>query len=208
MINENNPVPSSSLDITEQNIEKLKELFPEILTEKKIDFDKLRLILGDEVETAPERYSFTWNGKKEVMQLAQQPTVATLKPNKAKSKNWDETQNLYIEGDNLEVLKILQKSYANKVKLIYLDPPYSNTEAGYNAIWCNYHEEQLMGSLEFCIEMNQPFGISGCINNKPNKVYDFLVQQSKLKDYYFEDLYQKISKKEKVNTEYYFTNIL
>lgn len=118
-------VSSHSLDITEQNIEKLKELFPEVLTEKKIDFDKLRLILGDEVETAPERYNFTWNGKKQVMQLAQQPTVATLKPNKAKSKNWDETQNLYIEGDNLEVLKILQKSYANKVKLIYLDPPYN-----------------------------------------------------------------------------------
>lgn len=118
-------VSSHSLDITEQNIEKLKELFPEVLTEKKIDFDKLRLILGDEVETALERYSFTWNGKKQAMQLAQQPTVATLKPNKAKSKNWDETQNLYIEGDNLEVLKILQKSYANKVKLIYLDPPYN-----------------------------------------------------------------------------------
>lgn len=118
-------VSSHSLDITEQNIEKLKELFPEVLTEKKIDFDKLRLILGDEVETAPERYSFTWNGKKQAMQLAQQPTVATLKPNKAKSKNWDETQNLYIEGDNFEVLKILQKSYANKVKLIYLDPPYN-----------------------------------------------------------------------------------
>ncbi|MCO8300909.1 hypothetical protein [Limosilactobacillus fermentum] len=65
MINENNQVPSSSPDITEQNIEKLKELFPEVLTEKKIDFDKLRLILGDEVETAPERYSFTWNGKKQ-----------------------------------------------------------------------------------------------------------------------------------------------
>lgn len=121
MIIEKNQVPSSSLDITEQNIEKLKELFPEVLTEKKIDFNKLRLILGDEVETEPERYSFTWNGKKQAMQLAQQPTVATLKPNKAKSKNWDETQNLYIEGDNLEVLKILQKSYANKVKLIYLE---------------------------------------------------------------------------------------
>ncbi|MGF2068350.1 site-specific DNA-methyltransferase [Enterococcus gallinarum] len=118
-------VSSHSLDITEQNIEKLKELFPEVLTEKKIDFDKLRLILGDEVETAPERYNFTWNGKKQVMQLAQQPTVATLKTNKAKSKNWDETQNLYIEGDNLEVLKILQKSYSDKVKLIYVDPPYN-----------------------------------------------------------------------------------
>lgn len=125
MINENNQVPSSSLDITEQNIEKMRVLFPEVLTEKKIDFDKLRLILGDAVETAPERYSFTWNGKKQSMQLAQQPTVATLKPNKDKSKNWDETQNLYIEGDNLEVLKTLQKSYANKVKFIYLDPPYN-----------------------------------------------------------------------------------
>lgn len=118
-------VSSSSLDITEQNIEKLKELFPEVLTENKIDFEKLRLVLGDEVETAKERYSFTWNGKKQAMKLSQQPTVATLKPNKEKSKNWNETQNLYIEGDNLEVLKILQKSYANKVKLIYLDPPYN-----------------------------------------------------------------------------------
>lgn len=118
-------VSSSSFDITEQNIEKLKQLFPEVLTEKKIDFDKLRLILGDEVEIAPERYSFTWNGKNQAMQFAQQPTVATLKPNKVKSKNWDETQNLYIEGDNLEVLKILQKSYANKVKAVYIDPPYN-----------------------------------------------------------------------------------
>jgi len=83
------------------------------------------LILGDEVETAPERYSFTWNGKKQAIKLAQKPTTATLKPNKEKSKNWDETQNLYIEGDNLEVLKALQRSYANKVKLIYLDPPYN-----------------------------------------------------------------------------------
>lgn len=118
-------VSSHSLDITEQNIEKLKELFPEVLTEKKIDFDKLRLILGDEVETAPERYNFTWNGKKQAMKLAQQPTTTTLKPNKEKSKNWDETQNLYIEGDNLEVLKLLQKSFSKKVSAIYVDPPYN-----------------------------------------------------------------------------------
>lgn len=138
-------VSSHSLDITEQNIEKLKELFPEVLTEKKIDFDKLRLILGDEVETAPERYNFTWNGKKQVMKLAQQPTVATLKPNKAKSKNWDETQNLYIEGDNLEVLKILQKSYANKVKLIYLDPPYNT---GKDFVYKDNFEDSLDNYLE------------------------------------------------------------
>lgn len=125
MTDEVNKVSSESVDITEQNIEKLKELFPEILTEKKIDFEKLRVILGDEVDDSPERYSFTWNGKKQAMRLAQQPTTATLKPNKEKSKNWDETQNLYIEGDNLEVLKLLQKSYSNKVKMIYIDPPYN-----------------------------------------------------------------------------------
>lgn len=83
------------------------------------------MILGDEVETAPERYNFTWNGKKQAMKLAQKPTTATLKPNKEKSKNWDTTEHLYIEGDNLEILKVLQRSYANKVKLIYLDPPYN-----------------------------------------------------------------------------------
>lgn len=114
-----------SVDITAENIQKLKELFPEVLTEKKIDFEKLRLILGDEVDNSPEKYSFTWNGKKQAMKLAQKSTTATLKPNKEKSKNWDETKNIYIEGDNLEVLKLLQKSYSNKVKMIYVDPPYN-----------------------------------------------------------------------------------
>ncbi|MGX7198688.1 site-specific DNA-methyltransferase [Enterococcus nangangensis] len=118
-------VNTASSDITAENIEKLKELFPEILTEKKIDFEKLRLILGDEVDDSPERYNFTWNGKKQAMKLAQQPTTATLKPNKEKSKNWDDTKNIYIEGDNLEVLKLLQKSYSNRIKMIYIDPPYN-----------------------------------------------------------------------------------
>ncbi len=118
-------VTDSSVDLTAENIERLKELFPEILTEKKIDFEKLRVILGDEVDDSPERYSFTWNGKKQAMKLAQKPTTATLKPNKEKSKNWDETKNIYIEGDNLEVLKLLQKSYSNRIKMIYVDPPYN-----------------------------------------------------------------------------------
>lgn len=146
MVNEElKHVSSSSLDITKQNIEKLKELFPEVLSEKKIDFDKLRLILGDEVETEPERYGFTWNGKKQSMQLAQKPTVATLKPNKEKSQNWDKTQNLYIEGDNLEVLKILQKSYANKAKMIYLDPPYNT---GNDFIYKDNYVDTLENYLE------------------------------------------------------------
>lgn len=125
MSKELRPFNVESEDIITDNIEKLKELFPEILTENKIDFEKLRLILGDDVEESPERYNFTWNGKKQAMKLAQQPTTATLKPNKDKSKNWDNTQNIYIEGDNLEVLKLLQKSYSNRIKMIYIDPPYN-----------------------------------------------------------------------------------
>lgn len=114
-----------SLDLTQENIERLKELFPEVLTEKKIDFDKFRLILGDEVETSPERYEFRWNGKNEAIKLSQTPSMGTLRPDKESSKNWDTTENLYIEGDNLEVLKLLQKSYFGKIKMIYIDPPYN-----------------------------------------------------------------------------------
>ena len=123
MINE---VPSNSVNITEQNIDKLKELFPEILTDgNKIDFDKLQLILGEEIDSEKERYSFNWPGKREAIIGAQQPSKGTLRPNVEKSKNFDTTENLYIEGDNLEVLKLLQKSYNNKIKVIYIDPPYN-----------------------------------------------------------------------------------
>lgn len=114
-----------TLNLTKENIDKLKELFPEVLTEEQIDFEKLRLILGDEINDNPEKYSFSWNGKQSAIKLAQQPSTGTLRPNKEKSKNWDTTENLYIEGDNLEVLKILQKSYSNKVNIIYIDPPYN-----------------------------------------------------------------------------------
>lgn len=125
------------------------------------------------------------------------------------NKNTQKKLDKFWEKDFSNVTFIslsFEKVILNQDSFLYFDPPYSNTEAGYNAIWSNYHEEQLMRSLEFCIEMNQPFGISGCINNKPNKIYDFLIKQENLKVYYFEDLYQKISKKEKVNKEYYFTN--
>lgn len=112
-------------DLTKSNIEKLKQLFPEIVTDGKIDFEKLEIILGKEIDDTPERYNFTWHGKKEAMQFAQQPSKGTLRPMKGKSKHWDTTDNLYMEGDNLEVLKLLQKSYNNKVKMIYIDPPYN-----------------------------------------------------------------------------------
>lgn len=114
-----------SLNLTEYNLQKMKELFPEVFEEGKIDFDKLRLILGDEVEDNEERYEFTWHGKNNAIRIAQTPSTGTLIPDKESSKNWDDTENLYIEGDNLEVLKLLQKSYFGKVKVIYIDPPYN-----------------------------------------------------------------------------------
>lgn len=121
-----NPVSKESVDLTQQNIEKLKELFPEILTDgNKINFELLQTILGEEVDGEKERYSFTWPGKRDAILGAQQPSKGTLLPNKEKSKDFDTTENLYIEGDNLEVLKLLQKSYNNKIKVIYIDPPYN-----------------------------------------------------------------------------------
>lgn len=114
-----------SMDLTEDNLNKLKKLFPEVFEEGKIDFDKLRLILGDEIEDNEERYEFTWHGKNNAIRIAQTPSTGTLRPDKESSKNWDDTENLYIEGDNLEVLKLLQKSYFGKVKMIYIDPPYN-----------------------------------------------------------------------------------
>lgn len=117
-----------SLDLEKQNIDKLKELFPIAVEEGKINFDLLRAMLGDEVDDSKEKYQFTWKGKTKSIKLAQTPSVATLRPCKDKSKDWDSTDNLYIEGDNLEVLKQLQKTYYGKVKMIYIDPPYNTGE--------------------------------------------------------------------------------
>ncbi|WP_372815619.1 site-specific DNA-methyltransferase [Psychrobacter sp.] len=116
---------AKSLDITQQNIEQLKQLFPDVFSENKIDFEALKAVLGEEVDDSAERYNFTWNGKTKARQIAQIPSTGTLRPSKEESVNWDETENLFIEGDNLEVLKLLQKSYHKKIKLIYIDPPYN-----------------------------------------------------------------------------------
>jgi adenine-specific DNA-methyltransferase len=116
---------TQSLDIVNDNIARLKELFPEVLTEGKIDFKVLQDILGKEIEDEEEYYRFTWAGKAQARREAHKPSTGTLRPAKEDSVNWDTTENLYIEGDNLEVLKLLQKSYNNKVKMIYIDPPYN-----------------------------------------------------------------------------------
>jgi adenine-specific DNA-methyltransferase len=134
-----------SEDIVSDNIEKLKEIFPEIVTEDKIDFDKLKLILGENVETDRERYNFTWPGKTQAIKESQKQSTGTLRPCKEESKNWDTTQNLYIEGDNLEVLKLLQKTYYKKIKMIYIDPPYNT---GNDFIYNDDYSDNLEHYLE------------------------------------------------------------
>lgn len=118
-------IDSLSLNLEKNNIDKIKELFPEVVEEGKINFDMLRTVLGDNVDDSKEKYQFTWNGKYQSIKNAQAPSSATLRPCKEKSKNWEDTENLYIEGDNLEVLKQLQKTYYGKIKMIYIDPPYN-----------------------------------------------------------------------------------
>jgi len=119
----------TSMNLVQENAKKLKEIFPEIFAEDKIDFDLLEQICCgggvQKLEDSKERYSLTWNGKARARQIAQEVSTGTLRPAKEESKNWDNTENIYIEGDNLEVLKLLQKSYHGKIKMIYIDPPYN-----------------------------------------------------------------------------------
>jgi len=114
-----------SADIVAGNLERLRALFPEAFTEGKVDFEVLRQLLGDTVDESKEKYGLNWHGKRRSRRLALTPSTGTLRPCPEDSVDWDTTQNLMIEGDNLEVLKLLQKSYAGKVKLVYIDPPYN-----------------------------------------------------------------------------------
>lgn len=118
-------IDGRSKDILKDNINKLREIFPEVFTEDKIDFGKLQEILGENIEKGKEIYEFIWPGKSEALKLSQKTSTGTLRPDRDSSKNWNSTKNLYIEGDNLEVLKLLQKSYYKKIKMIYIDPPYN-----------------------------------------------------------------------------------
>jgi len=115
----------ASLDIVNENLEALKAIFPEAFTEDGVNFETLRQLLGDAGDEGEEKYGLNWHGKKKARQIALTPSIGTLRPCPEESLDWDTTQNLFIEGDNLEVLKLLQKSYAGKVKMIYIDPPYN-----------------------------------------------------------------------------------
>lgn len=116
---------TKSADIVAGNVDALKALFPEACKEGGIDFDVLKQLLGSAVDDKDEKYGLNWHGKRKARQIALTPSTGTLLPCPDESVDWDTTQNLLIEGDNLEVLKLLQKSYASKVKLIYIDPPYN-----------------------------------------------------------------------------------
>lgn len=114
-----------SLDLEKANLEKLQSVFPDCVSEGKLDLTKLLALLGQYDDNDFEKYKFEWKGKNESLRLAQQRSMGTLRPCPEESVDWDTTQNLYIEGDNLEVLKLLQTAYYRKVKMIYIDPPYN-----------------------------------------------------------------------------------
>lgn len=137
----------TSVSISEEQKEKLKSLFPEVFTEgNKIDWDKLRLTLGEAVDVGKERFGMNWPGKSECFKTIQQSSIGTLLPKKDESINFETTQNIFIEGDNLEVLRLLQKSYLNKIKMIYIDPPYNT---GNDFIYPDNFSETIQTYLEY-----------------------------------------------------------
>jgi adenine-specific DNA-methyltransferase len=119
------PVARESVNLVAERIGQLKALFPDAVSEGKVDFDRLRAALGDGAAAGAERFSFGWAGRADAVALLQTPSRATLVPSPEESVAFDTTKNLFVEGDNLEVLKLLYKAYAGKVKLIYIDPPYN-----------------------------------------------------------------------------------
>src|SRR4030065_2840576 len=114
-----------SFDIKQDRLQRLKELFPELFAENQLDWEKLKAAFGDDINFANERYVLNWAGKSDAFRVLQQPTTATLKPMPEESVNFDTTETLFMEGENLEVLKVLQKAYYGKIKCIIIDPPYN-----------------------------------------------------------------------------------
>ncbi|WP_234459374.1 site-specific DNA-methyltransferase [Corynebacterium macginleyi] len=149
MINE---VPGSSPEFRTELAEQLAELAPEAIADGKIDVEKLKELLEGDASNTSERFGLFWPGKKRAMRAAQTPTTATLRPDKENSKDWDTTKNVFIEGDNLEVLKILQKHYHGKIKMIYIDPPYNT---GKDFVYPDNYKEGLETYLEWSKQVNE-----------------------------------------------------
>lgn len=145
MTKEHNEVPCATTDFATEAASQLAELFPEIVADGKINLDTLKTILDIDIEDGHERFGLTWPGKREAIRAAQTPTTATLMPDKQNSIDWDTTQNVFIEGDNLEVLKILQKHYYGKIKMIYIDPPYNT---GNDFVYSDNYADSIGNYLE------------------------------------------------------------
>lgn len=155
-------------DLTAQNIEKIGALFPNCVTEtvdengkpkKAINFNLLRQMLSSDVVEGDEAYEFTWVGKKAAIVEANKPIRKTLRPCPEESKDWDTTENLYIKGDNMDALKLLQESYLGKVKMIYIDPPY------------NTGSDKFMYPDNYAMEQNEYDEASGRIDDSGNSVF-------------------------------------
>lgn len=140
-----NEVPRTTPDFATEAADKLAELFPEVIADGKINLDTIKTILDIDVEDSRERFGLTWPGKRDAIRAVQTPTTATLDPDKESSVNWDTTQNVFIEGDNLEVLKVLQKHYYGQIKMIYIDPPYNT---GNDFVYADDYADSISNYLE------------------------------------------------------------
>lgn len=141
-----------SQDITQETLKELKQLIPSAFREGKIDFEALKMALGDIVEPNREFYNFTWAGKSEAFRTLQKPSHATMKPDKNESVDFENTENIFIEGDNLEVLKLLQKTYHDKIKMIYIDPPYNKDK---DFVYPDRWSEGIKSYKEYCNFVNE-----------------------------------------------------
>ncbi|MEG1736740.1 MAG: DNA methyltransferase, partial [Odoribacter sp.] len=140
------PQPESrSADLVNENVEQLKQIFPEVIKEGRVDLEALHDLLGNYVDTPEERFGLNWAGKANARREAQKRSTGTLRPCPEESVDWETTENLYIEGDNLEVLKLLQKSYHKQVKMIYIDPPYNT---GKDFVYKDNYNDNLSNYLE------------------------------------------------------------
>lgn len=166
-------VKMRSFEFTQENIKALSNLFPMAVTESSpvngitklsVNFDVLKQLLGQSVVSDSERYEFCWVGKSKSIQLSTESTSNTLRPDIFSSKNWDTTQNLYLEGDNLDALKILEESYLGKVKVIYIDPPYNTGADSFI-----YSDCRTMGKADY-IEQTNMFDEDGNLTFKENPI--------------------------------------
>ncbi|MCM3067547.1 site-specific DNA-methyltransferase [Priestia flexa] len=156
-----------SFDITSDKIEQLKKIIPEVFSEEKLDFEKLKQILGEQVEDSQERYGISWVGKNESIKNIQTQSTGTLRPAPEESVEFENTGNMIIEGDNLEVLKLLQKSYYGKIKMIYIDPPYNT---GNEFIYPDNYREGLEDYLQYTGQVDEK-GIKMTTNSETSGRY-------------------------------------